>query len=100
MGDHFQLTKRQKAFSRISESPNAIVSLFLSPKHRFSNRRNGVRVSKNRENLKIEFICLDLAESSGEQPPTLRKMFRGRLGVEKSIFLNPYFGSKRNFEWN
>ena len=26
-------------------------------------------------------------------------MFRGHLGVEKSIFQNPYFGTKRNFEW-
>ena len=64
-----------------------------------SNRPNKVRVSKNRENHVFEYIVLEYVESSGEQPPTLRKMFRGHLGVEKSILLNPIFGPKRNFEW-
>ena len=64
-----------------------------------SNRPNKVRVSKNRENHVFEYIVLEYVESSGEQPPTLRKMFRGHLGVENSILLNPYFGPKRNFEW-
>ena len=64
-----------------------------------SNWPNKRRVSKNRENHVFEYIVLEYVESSGEQPPTLRKMFRGHLGVEKSIFLNPDFGSKRNFEW-
>ena len=59
-----------------------------------SNRRNGVRVSQNHENHVFEYICLEYAESSGEQPPILRKMFRGHLGVEKSIFQNPDFGPK------
>ena len=63
-----------------------------------SNRPNKTIVSKIHENLDFEIIHQKPVESSGEQPPTLRKMFRGRLGVEKSIFLNPYFGSKRNFE--
>ena len=66
---------------------------------KISNRPNKVRVSKNRENHVFEYIVLEYVESSGEQPPTLRKMFRGHLGVEKSIFLNPDFGPKRNFEW-
>ena len=66
---------------------------------KISNRRNGVRVSQNHENHVFEYICLDLVESSGESPPILRKMFRGHLGVEKSIFQNPDFGPKRNFEW-
>ena len=68
-------------------------------KSMISNRRNGVRVSQNHENHVFEYICLDLVESSGESPPILRKMFRGHLGVENSILLNPYFGPKRNFEW-
>ena len=66
---------------------------------KISNQPNKVRVSQNHENLVFEIIPQKPVECSGEQPPTLRKMFRGRLGVEKSIFLNPYFGSKRNFEW-
>ena len=64
-----------------------------------SNRPNKVRVSKNRENHVFEYIVLEYVESSGEQPPTLRKMLRGHLGVKNSIFQNPGFGSKRNFEW-
>ena len=64
-----------------------------------SNRQNKVRVSKNRENHVFEYIVLDLVGSSGEQPPTLRKMFRGHLGVENSILLKPDFGTKRDFEW-
>ena len=51
-----------------------------------SNRQNTVRVSKNRENLVFEYIVLEYVESSGEQPPTLRKMFRGHLGVENRFF--------------
>ena len=66
---------------------------------KISNRPNKVRVSKNRENHVFEYIVLEYVESSGEQPPTLRKMFRGHLGVENSILLNPDFGPKRNFEW-
>ena len=50
-----------------------------------SNRPNKVRVSKNRENHVFEYIVLEYVESSGEQPPTLRKMFRGHLGVENSV---------------
>ena len=66
---------------------------------KISKTRFKARVSKNHENLDFEIIPLKGTESSGEQPPTLRKMFCGRLGVEKSIFLNPDFGPKRNFEW-
>ena len=65
-----------------------------------SNRPNKVRVSKNRENHVFEYIVLEYVESSGEQPPTLRKMFRGHLGVENSILLNHDFGPKRNSEYN
>ena len=64
-----------------------------------SNRPNKVRVSPKTENHVFEYIVLEYVESSGEQPPTLRKMFRGHLGVENSILLNPIFGPKRNFEW-
>ena len=63
-----------------------------------SNRRNGVRWSQNRENLDFEIIPLEPSESPGEQPPTIRKMFRGREKIEKSILLNPYFGCNSDFE--
>ena len=65
---------------------------------KISNRRNGVRWSQNRENLDFEIIPLEPSESPGEQPPTIRKMFRGREKIEKSILLNPYFGCNSDFE--
>ena len=39
----------------------------------------------------FEYVVLDLVKSSGEQPPTLKKMFIGHLWIEHSILLNPYF---------
>ena len=65
---------------------------------KISKTRFKARVSKNHENLDFDIIPLKCTESSGEQPPTLRKMFCGRLGVEKSIFLNPDFGPTRYFD--
>ena len=64
-----------------------------------SNRPNKVRVSKNRENLVFEITRFIGVWSAKESFLILRKMFRGHLGVEKSIFQNPDFGPKRNFEW-
>ena len=51
-----------------------------------SNHPNNVRVSKNHENHVFECIILEYVESSWEQPPILRKMFRGHLGVENQFF--------------
>ena len=65
---------------------------------KISNRRNGVRVSQNHENHVFEITRFIGVESAKESFPILRKMFRGHLGVEKSIFQNPDFGPKRNFE--
>ena len=77
--------------------PCPVGRYFLGVK--ISNRPNKVRVSKNRENLVFEITRFIGVESAKESFPILRKMFRGRLVVEKSIFLNPDFGPKRNFEW-
>ena len=64
-----------------------------------SNRPNKVRVSQNTENHVFEITRFLGVESAKESFLILRKMFRGHLGVEKSIFQNPDFGPKRNFEW-
>ena len=63
-----------------------------------SNRPNKVRVSKNRENLVFEITRFIGVWSAKELFLILRKMFRCCLAVEKSIFLNPDFGPKRNFD--
>ena len=73
-----------------------ILSSILGVK--ISNRPNKVRVSKNRENLVFEITRFIGVWSAKESFLILRKMFRGRLGVEKSIFQNPVFAPKRNFE--
>ena len=65
---------------------------------KISKTQNKVGMSQNRQNLDFEIIPLGPSESSGEQPPTIKKMFRGREGVEKSIFLNPDFGCNSDFE--
>ena len=44
-------------------------------KSMISNRRNGVRVSKNHENLKIEFIHFYVSQSRPESDANLKKMF-------------------------
>ena len=64
-----------------------------------SNRPNKVRVSQNSENHVFEITRFIGVWSAKESFLILRKMFRGHLGVEKSIFQNPDFGHKRNFEW-
>ena len=78
------------------------------PKNRFggsilgveiSNRPNKVRVSKNHENLVFEITRFIGVWSAKESFLIVRKMFRGRFVIGKSIFLNPDFGPKRNFEW-
>ena len=43
-------------------------------KHHFSNRRNGVRVSKNHDFSKIEFIHIFQSKSYGESIAKLKKM--------------------------
>ena len=64
-----------------------------------SNRPNKVRVSKNHENLVFEITRFIGVWSAKESFLILRKMFRGRFVVEKSIFQNPDFVPKRDFEW-
>ena len=44
--EYIQLTEGQKKFFRDFYSQNTIFSLFSMQNHRFSNRQNGVRVSK------------------------------------------------------
>ena len=60
--------------------------------------QNGEGVSQNREKSKIEFIHFYTYFCAGEHDATLKKMFWGREVVEKSIFLNPDFGSTNDFE--
>ena len=64
-----------------------------------SNQPSKIRVSKNRENHVFECIILEYVESSDEQSPASRKMFRCYLRIEKSILLNLDFASNCNFEW-
>ena len=63
-----------------------------------SKTQNKVDMSQNQQNLDFEIIPLGLSESSGEQPPTIKKIFRGREGAQKPIFVNPDFGCNSDFE--
>ena len=65
---------------------------------KISKTQNKVGMSQNRQTLDFEIIPLGPSKSSGEQPPTIKKMFRGRERVQKSILLNPYFGCNSDFE--
>merc|ERR1711994_523665 len=87
------------AFSRISESPNTIFSLFLMKKSMISNRRNKVRVSKNHENLKIEFIHFYVSQSRPESDANLKKCFAHGLWVFRPLFdsCSGHFDAKNTY---
>jgi hypothetical protein len=55
-------------------------------------------MSQNKKKLDFEIIPLETLESPGEQPPTIRKMFRGQENIKKLVFVNSNIWPKHDFE--